>query len=166
MTKENLVTAPVAPRWSRRRKSCGGPAMKTAHRGRGGRKGPYHPQKDMRKRGKYPLSARDKDGRRCYAAAIGATSGRAGPAAALVNAQAGRPGAGFRPRPQPEHPAGRFRVKAAFPHISLIAGNIATAEAAEALMMPAPTPSRWGLARIHLHDRWWRASASPDHCSL
>ena len=90
--------------------------------------------KDIEKAVKYPQSARDKDGRLLCAAAIGATSDVLERAAALVNAQVDALVLDSAHGHSQNILNAVSRVKAAFPQISLIAGNIATAEAARALI--------------------------------
>ena len=135
MTKEHLITAPVGTTLEQAQE------ILRQHRieklpivdEKGYLKG-LITIKDIEKAVKYPNSARDKDGRLLCAAAIGATSDvleRAGAlAAAQVDALVLDSAHG--------HSANILKavskVKAAFPHISLIAGNIATAAAAEALI--------------------------------
>ena len=90
--------------------------------------------KDIEKAVKYPQSARDKDGRLLCAAAIGATSDVLERAAALVDAQVDALVLDSAHGHSQNILNAVSRVKAAFPQISLIAGNIATAEAARALI--------------------------------
>ncbi len=90
--------------------------------------------KDIEKNLKYPNSARDQSGRLLCAAAIGATADVLDRASALAAAQVDA----FVLDSAHGHSRNILKaiskVKAAFPHISLIAGNIATAAAAEALI--------------------------------
>ncbi len=90
--------------------------------------------KDIEKNLKYPNSARDKAGRLLCAAAIGATADVLDRASALAAAQVDA----FVLDSAHGHSRNILKaiskVKAAFPHVSLIAGNIATASAAEALI--------------------------------
>jgi len=90
--------------------------------------------KDIEKNLKYPNSARDKAGRLLCAAAIGATADVLDRASALAAAQVDA----FVLDSAHGHSRNILKaiskVKAAFPNISLIAGNIATAAAAEALI--------------------------------
>ena len=90
--------------------------------------------KDIEKAVRYPNSARDKNGRLLCAAAIGVTNDVLDRAAALVNAQVDV----LVLDSAHGHSRGIIecvkKVKAAFPDVALIAGNIATAEAAEELI--------------------------------
>ena len=135
MTKENLVTAPV------------GTTLKQAqeilrqHRieklpivdGQGMLKG-LITIKDIEKAVKYPNSARDKDGRLLCAAAIGATADVLERAGELVKAQVDALVLDSAHGHSQNILGAVSKVKAAFPDVSLIAGNIATADAAAALI--------------------------------
>ena len=90
--------------------------------------------KDIEKAVKYPLSARDKDGRLLCAAAIGATSDVLDRASALVEAQVDALVLDSAHGHSQNILKAVSKVKAAYPNVSLIAGNIATAAAAEALI--------------------------------
>lgn len=135
MTKENLITAPVGTTLEQ--------AQEILRRHRieklpivdenGYLKG-LITIKDIEKAVKYPLSARDKDGRLLCAAAIGATSDVLERAAALVDVQVDALVLDSAHGHSQNILNAVSRVKAAFPGISLIAGNIATAEAAQALI--------------------------------
>ena len=146
MTKENLVTAPVgttleqAQEILRRHRIEKLPIVDE----RGYLKG-LITIKDIEKAVKYPLSARDKDGRLLCAAAIGATADVLDRAAALVNAQADALVLDSAHGHSRNILQAVSRVKAAFPDISLIAGNIATAEAAEALIAAGADAIKVGI---------------------
>lgn len=90
--------------------------------------------KDIEKAVQYPNSARDSEGRLVCAAAIGATKDVLDRASALANAEVDA----FVLDSAHGHSRNILnsvsKVKAAFPDISLIAGNIATAEGAKALI--------------------------------
>lgn len=135
MTKENLVTAPVgttleqAQEILRRHRIEKLPIVDD----RGNLKG-LITIKDIEKAVKYPNSARDKDGRLLCAAAIGATADVLDRASALVGAQVDALVLDSAHGHSQNILNAVSKVKAAFPGISLIAGNIATAEAAEALI--------------------------------
>ncbi|MEG0579828.1 MAG: IMP dehydrogenase, partial [Niameybacter sp.] len=90
--------------------------------------------KDIEKAVQYPNSARDKGGRLLCAAAIGVTSDVLERAAALVNAQVDV----LVLDSAHGHSAGIIncvrKVKAAFPDVAIIAGNVATAKATEELI--------------------------------
>lgn len=135
MTKENLVTAPVGTNLEQAQE------ILRKHRieklpivdDNGNLKG-LITIKDIEKAVKYPNSARDKNGRLLCAAAIGVTADVLDRSAALVQAQVDA----FVLDSAHGHSTNILKaiskVKAAFPEVSLIAGNIATAEAAEALI--------------------------------
>ena len=135
MTRENLVTAPVGTTLEQAQE------ILRQHRieklpivdDKGRLKG-LITIKDIEKAVKYPHSARDKDGRLLCAAAIGATSDVLDRAAALVEAQVDALVLDSAHGHSQNILNAVSRVKAAFPQVSLIAGNIATAEAAEALI--------------------------------
>ena len=135
MTKENLVTAPEgttlaeAKEILRKHKIEKLPIVDKDFRLKG-----LITIKDIEKAVKYPHSARDKDGRLLCAAAIGATSDVLDRAAALVEAQVDALVLDSAHGHSQNILNAVSRVKAAFPQVSLIAGNIATAEAAEALI--------------------------------
>ncbi len=135
MTKEELVTAPVGTNMEQAQE------ILRKHRieklpivdEKGYLKG-LITIKDIEKAVKYPLSARDKDGRLLCAAAIGATSDVLERAAALVEAQVDALVLDSAHGHSQNILNAVSKVKAAFPSISLIAGNIATGEGAEALI--------------------------------
>lgn len=146
MTKENLVTAPVGTNMEQ--------AQEILRRHRieklpivdenGYLKG-LITIKDIEKAVKYPLSARDKDGRLLCAAAIGATADVLERAAALVHAQVDALVLDSAHGHSQNILNAVAKVKAAFPSISLIAGNIATAEAAEALIAAGADAIKVGI---------------------
>ena len=135
MTKENLVTAPVGTTMEQ--------AQEILRRHRieklpiidenGYLKG-LITIKDIEKAVKYPLSARDKKGRLLCGAAIGATADVLDRASALVEAQVDALILDSAHGHSQNILNAVSKVKAAFPNVSLIAGNIATASAAEALI--------------------------------
>ena len=135
MTKEHLITAPVgttleqATEILRRHRIEKLPLVDA----NGALKG-LITIKDIEKNLKYPNSARDKAGRLLCAAAIGATADVLDRAGALAAAQVDA----FVLDSAHGHSQNILKaiskVKAAFPNVSLIAGNIATASAAEALI--------------------------------
>ena len=135
MTKENLITAPVGTTLEQAQE------ILRQHRieklpivDENGRLKGLITIKDIEKAVKYPLSARDKDGRLLCAAAIGATSDVLERAGALVEAQVDALVLDSAHGHSRNILNAISRVKAAFPQVSLIAGNIATAEAARALI--------------------------------
>ena len=101
--------------------------------------------KDIEKAVKYPNSARDKDGRLLCAAAIGATSYVLERAAALVEAQVDALVLDSAHGHSRNILNAVSRIKAAYPSLSLIAGNIATAEAAEAMIAAGADAIKVGI---------------------
>ncbi len=101
--------------------------------------------KDIEKNLKYPNSARDKAGRLLCAAAIGATADVLDRASALAAAGVDA----FVLDSAHGHSQNILKaiskVKAAFPNVSLIAGNIATASAAEALIAAGADAIKVGI---------------------
>lgn len=146
MTKDNLVTAPVGTTLSeaqdilRHHKIEKLPIVD----GEGKLKG-LITIKDIEKAVQYPNAARDKGGRLLCAAAIGVTSDVLERATALVNA-----GVDVLVLDSAHgHSAGIMscvkKVKAAFPEIALIAGNVATAEATEDLIKAGADAVKVGI---------------------
>ena len=135
MAKENLVTAPVGTTLEQAQE------ILRQHRieklpivdAQGMLKG-LITIKDIEKAVKYPNSARDKDGRLLCAAAIGATADVLERAGELVRAQVDALVLDSAHGHSRNILNAVSKVKAAFPNVSLIAGNIATAEAAAALI--------------------------------
>ncbi len=101
--------------------------------------------KDIEKSVKYPNSARDARGRLLCAAAIGATADVLDRASALVDAQVDV----LVLDSAHGHSTGILKavekVKTAFPHISVIAGNVATAAATEALIAAGADAVKIGI---------------------
>ncbi|MGN1168518.1 MAG: IMP dehydrogenase [Acutalibacteraceae bacterium] len=135
MTKDNLVTAPVGTTLDQAK------AILMKHRieklplvDEGGYLKGLITIKDIEKSVQYPNSARDSGGRLICAAAIGATSDVLDRAAALAEAGVDA----FVLDSAHGHSANIIKsvakVKAAYPSISLIAGNVATAEGTKALI--------------------------------
>lgn len=135
MTKDNLVTAPVGTTLEQAK------AILMKHRieklplvDEGGYLKGLITIKDIEKSVQYPNSARDSGGRLICAAAIGATSDVLDRAAALAEAGVDA----FVLDSAHGHSANIIKsvakVKAAYPSISLIAGNVATAEGTKALI--------------------------------
>ncbi len=135
MTKENLVTAPVgttleqAQEILRQHKIEKLPLVDE----NGMLKG-LITIKDIEKAVQYPNSARDKSGRLLCAAAIGATDDVLERAAALVEAQVDVLVLDSAHGHNVKIAEAVRKVKNAFPDVALIAGNIATAGAAEDLI--------------------------------
>ena len=146
MTKDNLVTAPVGTNMEQ--------AQEILRRHRieklpivdeqGYLKG-LITIKDIEKAVKSPNSARDKDGRLLCAAAIGATADVLERASALVDAQVDALVLDSAHGHSQNILNAVSRVKAAFPNVSLIAGNIATASAAEALIAAGADAIKVGI---------------------
>ncbi len=146
MTKENLVTAPVNTTLEQAQKIL----MK--HKieklplvdANGMLKG-LITIKDIEKAVQYPNSARDKNGRLLCGAAIGVTADVLDRAKALIDAQVDVLVL------DSAHGHSRNiincvkKVKEAFPNIPVIAGNIATAEAAEALIAAGADALKVGI---------------------
>ncbi len=101
--------------------------------------------KDIEKSVKYPNTARDKDGRLLCAAALGVTADLLDRAQALADAQVDA----FILDSAHGHSKNIIkavdRVKNAFPNISLIAGNVATAEGTEALIKAGADAVKVGI---------------------
>ncbi len=101
--------------------------------------------KDIEKSVKYPNTARDKNGRLLCAAALGVTADVLDRAAALAEKQVDA----FVLDSAHGHSRNIMKniekVKTAFPNISLIAGNIATAEAAKALISAGADAVKVGI---------------------
>lgn len=146
MTKENLITAPVgttledAEEILRHHKIEKLPIIDGEGKLRG-----LITVKDIEKAVQYPNAARDKSGRLLCGAAIGVTSDVLVRAEALVKA-----GADVLVLDSAHgHSAGILncvqKVKAAFPEIALIAGNVATAEATEDLIKAGADAVKVGI---------------------
>ncbi len=146
MTKENLITAPMgttledAEEILRHHKIEKLPIIDGEGKLRG-----LITVKDIEKAVQYPNAARDKSGRLLCGAAIGVTSDVLVRAEALVKA-----GADVLVLDSAHgHSAGILncvqKVKAAFPEIALIAGNVATAEATEDLIKAGADAVKVGI---------------------
>jgi len=146
MTKENLVTAPVGTTMAqaqeilRKHKIEKLPLVDE----KGNLKG-LITIKDIEKAVQYPNSARDKSGRLLCGAAIGATSDVLQRAELLVNAQVDV----LVLDSAHGHSANILncvaKVKEKFPEVALIAGNIATAAAAEDLIKAGADAIKVGI---------------------
>lgn len=146
MTKDNLVTAPV------------GTTLKEAqdilrrHRieklpivDKDGMLKGLITIKDIEKTVKYPNSARDKGGRLLCAAAIGATPDVMERAAALAEAQVDALVLDSAHGHSKNVLKAIEKVKSTYPNIPLVAGNIATAEAAKALIAAGADSVKVGM---------------------
>ena len=146
MTKENLVVGPVGTTLEEAKEILSRhrieklPLVDNAGMLRG-----LITIKDIEKSVKYPNSARDARGRLLCAAAIGATADVLDRASALVEAQADV----LVLDSAHGHSTGILKavekVKTAFPHISVIAGNVATAAATEALIAAGADAVKIGI---------------------
>ena len=146
MTKDNLVTAPVGTDLEQAK------AILMKHRieklplvdAEGYLKG-LITIKDIEKSVQYPNSARDARGRLLCAAALGATADVLDRAACLVDAGVDM----FVLDSAHGHSQNIIKavakVKAAYPEISLVAGNVATAEATEALIAAGADAVKVGI---------------------
>ncbi|MDD7185614.1 MAG: IMP dehydrogenase [Ruminococcus sp.] len=135
MTKEHLITAPVGTTLSEAQEILRSHKIeKLPIVDENGYLKGLITIKDIEKSVQYPNSARDKNGRLLCGAAIGVTANVLERAKALIDAQADV----LVLDSAHGHSANIMKcirmVKEAFPNIPLIAGNIATAEAAEALI--------------------------------
>ncbi len=101
--------------------------------------------KDIEKSVKYPNSARDARGRLLCAAAIGATADVLDRASALVEAQVDVLVLDSAHGHSANILKAVEKVKTAFPHISVIAGNVATAAATEALIAAGADAVKIGI---------------------
>ncbi len=101
--------------------------------------------KDIEKSVKYPNSARDASGRLLCAAAIGATADVLERADALVKAQVDVLVLDSAHGHSANILKAVEKVKTAFPQVSLIAGNVATAEATEALIASGADAVKVGI---------------------
>ena len=134
MTKERLVTAPVGTSLEEAKKILGKYMIEKLPivDGKGYLKG-LITIKDIEKSIQYPNSARDKNGRLLVGAAVGTAANTMERVAALVEARADVIAI------DTAHGHSKFvlqkvsEIKAKFPQITLIAGNVATAAATKAL---------------------------------
>ena len=146
MTKENLVTAPVgttlhqAKEILMRHKIEKLPLVDKD----GNLKG-LITIKDIEKTVQYPNSARDENGRLLCAAAIGVTSDVLDRAGALVEAQVDALVLDSAHGHSQNIINCVKKVKAAFPDVTLIAGNVATAEGTEALIKAGADTIKVGI---------------------
>ena len=146
MTKENLVVGPVGTTLEEAKEIlCRHRIEKLPLVDNAGMLRGLITIKDIEKSVKYPNSARDARGRLLCAAAIGATADVLDRAAALVEAQADV----LVLDSAHGHSTGILKavekVKTAFPHISVIAGNVATASATEALIAAGADAVKIGI---------------------
>ena len=135
MTKENLVTAPMgttleeAKEILRKRKLEKLPLIDED-----GRLGGLITIKDIEKAVKYPHAAKDSQGRLLCGAAVGTSDDMIDRAAALIDANADVLVLDSAHGHSDNILKACRKLKAAFPSCQLIVGNIATAEAARALI--------------------------------
>ncbi len=146
MTKDNLVTAPVgtdlddAQKILMKHKIEKLPIVDEAGKLRG-----LITIKDIEKTVQYPNSARDGRGRLLCGAAIGVSRDMMERAEALVKAQVDVLVLDSAHGHNINIISAVKKVKEAFPHIPVIAGNIATAEAAEALIAAGADAIKVGI---------------------
>lgn len=146
MTKEGLITAPENTSLETAKK------ILQEHRieklplvdGQGNLKG-LITIKDIEKARKYPNSAKDANGRLIVAAAIGVTADVLERAEALISAKADV----LVIDTAHGHSVGVLqtvaKIRRTFPHLQLIAGNVATAEATEALIEAGASAVKVGI---------------------
>lgn len=146
MTKENLVTAPVntdleqAQQILMKHKIEKLPLVDDEGMLKG-----LITIKDIEKAVQYPNSSRDKNGRLLCGAAIGVTADVLDRAKALIDAQVDVLVLDSAHGHSKNIITCLKKVKEAFPHIPVIAGNIATAEAAEALIAAGADALKVGI---------------------
>ncbi len=135
MTSENLVTAPVGTTLDQAQVILGRHKIEKLPLvdDEGNLKG-LITIKDIEKMSRYPNSARDEGGRLLCGAAVGVTGNMLERVEALVNAQVDVLALDSAHGHSKNIIEAIKSIKAAFPDVALIAGNIATAEAAEALI--------------------------------
>ena len=146
MTKDNLVTAPVGTDLETAKQILAKhrieklPIVDENYNLRG-----LITIKDIQKSAKYPNSARDSRGRLLCGAAVGVTADTMDRVAALVSAQADCIGLDT----AHGHSEGVLkmveRIRAAYPELTIIAGNVATAEATEALIQAGADVVKVGI---------------------
>ncbi len=146
MTKENLITAPVgttlneAQEILRKHKIEKLPIVDE----NGGLKG-LITIKDIEKAVRYPLSARDESGRLLAGAAIGITSDVLERAEALYSANVDVVVLDSAHGHSKNIITTLKKVKEAFPHLDVIVGNVATAEATEELIAAGADAVKVGI---------------------
>ena len=146
MTSENLITAPEGITLEEAKKVLmGSKVEKLPLIDENGKLSGLVTIKDIEKSVKYPNTARDKDGRLLCAAALGVTDDVLVRAKALADAGVDA----FVLDSAHGHSHNIMKsveiVKNAFPQISLIAGNVATADATEALIKAGADAVKVGI---------------------
>ena len=146
MTKDNLVTAPVGTDLETAKQILAKhrieklPIVDENYNLRG-----LITIKDIQKSAKYPNSARDSRGRLLCGAAVGVTADTMDRVAALVSAQVDCSGLDT----AHGHSEGVLqmveRIRAAYPELTIIAGNVATAAATEALIQAGADVVKVGI---------------------
>ena len=146
MTSENLITAPVGTTHEQARQILAKhrieklPIVDENYNLRG-----LITIKDIQKSAKYPNSARDSRGRLLCGAAVGVTADTMDRVAALVSAQVDCIGLDT----AHGHSEGVLkmveRIRAAYPELTIIAGNVATAAATEALIQAGADVVKVGI---------------------
>ncbi len=135
MTKENLITAPVGTNLSQAQKILKSHKIeKLPIVDENGKLKGLITIKDIEKTVQYPNSARDNNGRLLCGAAIGATPDVLERVSELVKAQVDVLVLDSAHGHNANVVNSVRKVKSAFPNINLVAGNIATAEGAKALI--------------------------------
>ena len=118
--------------------------------------------KDIEKAVQYPNSSRDQNGRLLCGAAIGATPDVLERVAELVKAQVDVLALDSAHGHNSNVVETVRKVKKAYPDVQLIAGNIATAEAAKALIDAGADCIKVGIGPgSSVPPVWWRVSACP-----
>ena len=146
MTRENLITAPVGTTLKQAQSIlCKYKIEKLPIVDDEGKLRGLITIKDIEKAVQYPNSARDKEGRLLCAAAIGITANVLERAEALVNAQVDALVLDSAHGHSKNILDCLKQVRAAFPNVAVIAGNVATAEAAEALIKAGADAVKVGI---------------------
>lgn len=168
MTKDHLITAPVGTTLEEAQKILSKykieklPIVDDDYKLKG-----LITIKDIEKAVRYPNSARDKGGRLLCAAAIGVTANVLERAEALIEAQADVLVLDSAHGHSKNILDCLKKIRAAFPEIAIIAGNIATAEGAEALIDAGADCVKVGIGpRLDLYHprrRGLRRSADLRH---
>ena len=146
MTKDNLVTAPVGTDLETAKQILAKhrieklPIVDENYNLRG-----LITIKDIQKSAKYPNSARDSRGRLLCGAAVGVTADTMDRVAALVSAQVDCIGLDTAHGQSEGVLKMVERIRAAYPELTIIAGNVATAAATEALIQAGADVVKVGI---------------------
>ncbi len=146
MTKDNLVTAPVGTTLAEAQKILGKHRIEKLPLvdGKGYLKG-LITIKDIEKAIQYPNSARDRNGRLLVGAAVGIAANTIDRVAALVEAKADVIAIDTAHGHSHKVLEKVSEIKAKFPNVPLIAGNVATAAATEALIQAGADVVKVGI---------------------